>query len=164
MTFSNWLRGVATVTLTDINKVFVTAGAALAASVLPAPLKVVLAGDLAAAEDYINSLEVLAGTLGGEAIADGVDDVTTLLLNTRNNIVGAKSLSYASKAELASLQVTWSTMKAQGDTLVAQFLAGVDPTAASVPSSSTSNATPPNSPIAQANAPPANLVPASPQS
>lgn len=128
MKFSDWLRGVASVPITDVNKVFDVARSAVsAAPFLPANIKADTTQLLNDAQADLSALEGAAGTLVGHATADAVDDVTTLIMNTANVLSNSKSVTDFSAAEKTALQQAWTAMKAQGDTLVSQFMAGVDP-------------------------------------
>lgn len=128
MRFSDWLRGVASVAIADIDKVFDVSRAAVAAvPFLPANIKADATTLLNDAQADLKGLEGLAGSLVGEAMADGVDDVTTLLMNTASKVGSSSSPADFSKAEKAVLIQTWTAMKTQGDTLMAQFMAGIDP-------------------------------------
>ncbi len=130
MKISDWLRGVATVAIADVNAVFNVVRAAIStAPFLPANIKADATAILNDAQNDLTALEGLAGTLAGNAAADAVDDVTTLLLNTANALSNSSSLSALSAAEKTVIAQTWTAMKAQGDTLIAQFMAGIDPTA-----------------------------------
>lgn len=130
MIFSDWLRGLAQVALKDVNNVFSVARTAVAAApFLPANIKTDTTNLLNDAQSDLTSLEGLAGTLAGNAVADGIDDTTTLVMNTANALTGSKSPADFSAAEKTVLAQAWTAMKAQGDTLISQFMAGVDPTA-----------------------------------
>lgn len=129
MKFSDWLRGVAQVAIADVDKVFNAVRTAVAAvPFLPANIKADTTQLLNDAQADLAALASLAGTLVGHVAADGVDDLTTLLLNTAGALTNAKSVADFSAAEKTAIQQTWAAMRAQGDTLVSQFLAGVDPT------------------------------------
>lgn len=129
MKFADLLRGVATVVVADVAKVFDEARLAVAAvPFLPQNLKDDLTKTLNDAQGDLNAAAGLAGTAVGAAMADAVDDATTLFMNTANAISGSKSIAEFSKAELAILQQSWASARAQGDTLLAQALAGIDPT------------------------------------
>ena len=99
MKFADWFRGVSGVVLADVNNVFTTAKAAVnAVPFLPANLKADATQLITDAQTDITGLETLAGTLAGQVIADGVDDITTLLLNASNALSGSKSIAQLSAA------------------------------------------------------------------
>jgi hypothetical protein len=128
MKFADLLRGAA-VLVADVAKVFDEARTAVAAvPFLPQNLKDDLTETLNDAQGDLNGAAALAGTVAGGALADAVDDTTTLFMNTANAISGSKSLAEFSKAELVVLQKAWQAARAQGDTLLAQAMAGIDPT------------------------------------
>lgn len=127
MKFAQWLRGEAQIVLADVNKVFTVLGVAVAASPLPVGVKATATALIAAGQTTLTGLEALAGTEAGQAMGDAVDDVTTLLMNTAGAIGKAKSPAAFGAAEKTVLHATWLAMKAQGDTLLAQFMAGIDP-------------------------------------
>lgn len=131
MKISDFLRGVATVALTDANAVFDKATALVqAAPFLPQNIKDDLSKTIADAKADFNGLVGLGATLAGQAAADAVDNVTTLLLNTAQALSSSGTdLAKLSAAEKTVLLQTWSAMKAQGDVLIAQLHAGLNPTA-----------------------------------
>lgn len=148
MKFSDWLRGVANVVVADVNNVFNVAKTAVAAvPFLPTNIKADATALLNDAQSDLTGLESLAGSLVGNAVADGVDDVTTLLLNTSNAVTNSTSPAQFSLAEKTVLQQAWTAMKAQGDTLMVQWMAGIDPTKPSV--APTPTPTPPPAPVLQ---------------
>jgi hypothetical protein len=121
--------------MADVTSVFTTAKAAVAAApFLPTNLKADLTQTLTDAEADLNGIASLAGGLAGAAMADAVDDVTTLMLNAANALkTNGGSLSALSAAEKAVLAQAWTAAKAQGDTLLVQLQAGLDPTATKEP-------------------------------
>lgn len=127
MKFAQWLRGEAQILLADVTKVFVVANAAVAVLPLPLGVKATATALITGAQAALTGLEGLAGTEAGQAMGDAVDDVTTLLMNTAGAIGKAKSPAEFGAAEKTVLHATWVAMKAQGDTLMAQFMAGIDP-------------------------------------
>lgn len=129
MRFADWFRGVENVLTAAVHEVFGTARMAVANAPLPANIKTDLVQLLNDGEGDLTGLEALAGTLVGNVVADGIDDLTTLLLNTRNALTNSKSVADFSAAEKTAFIQAWAAMKAQGDTLAAQFMAGVDPSA-----------------------------------
>lgn len=138
MKIAQWLRGEAQVVLADVTKVFAVATAAVNAAPLPAGVKVTALALIGGASAVLSGLEGLAGTLSGQAMGDAVDDFTDFLMNTAQAVSKSSSPAQFSAAEKTVLHATWLAMKAQGDTLMAQFLAGIDPvkaaqTAASPP-------------------------------
>jgi hypothetical protein len=134
MKFADWLRGVSTIALADVNKVFDDAEGFVEASPLPSNIKTDTVQLLKDAKGDLNGLAGLAGTLAGNAAADAVDDLTQLFLETAQ-VLGNKSssLSQMSVAEKTVLEQTWTAMKAQGDTLLGQLKAGLDPTKGDAP-------------------------------
>lgn len=127
MKFADFLRGAEGVVVADVTKVIATASAAVSATTwLPAGLKTIALAVLASAQSDITGLEAIAGTAAGALAADAVDDVTTLLANTISVVTSGKSIADMSTAEKAQLQTLWQTMKAQGDTLITQVVAGVE--------------------------------------
>lgn len=134
MKFSDWLRGVENVGRDGVIKVFDVARAAVgAAPFLPANIKADATMLLNDAQTDLLGVESLTATLAGNLVADGVDDITTTLMNTANALTNAKSIADFSSAEKTVLSQAWTAMKAQGDTLIAQFMAGIDPTKPSAP-------------------------------
>lgn len=129
MNFANFFRSAAGVVWADVEKVFTEATAAVTASPLPATIKTGLTSTLSATQTEMSSVAALAETAAGSVVADGIDDVTTLLVNTAGVVSSGKKLADMSAAELALLKQTWTAMKAQGETLLAQLQAGLDPTA-----------------------------------
>lgn len=127
MKFADFLRGVEGVLVDDVTEVITTATAAINATTwLPASLKNIALAVLSAAQADITGLEAVAGTAVGGLAADAVDDVTTLVANTISVVTSGKTIAEMSTAEKALLQTLWQTMKAQGDTLVTQVIAGVE--------------------------------------
>jgi hypothetical protein len=128
MSIATFLRGLVTTAEAGVDTFFAEAQAAVkAAPFLPANIKTDLGQTLTDAENDIHALEGLAGTLGGTVAADAVDDLTTLLAETAQNVsTSGADLSKLSAGEKATLQQTWAAMKAQGDALVAQVVAGVN--------------------------------------
>ncbi len=133
MKFADWLRGVATVVVEDITKVFDVARSAVAAAPLPTNIKTDTTTLLNDAQADLVGLAGLAGSLVGNIAADAVDDMTTLLMNTAGVLAAGKSPADFSAAEKTMLMQTWTAMRAQGDTLMAQFMAGLDPSKAPQP-------------------------------
>lgn len=127
MKFADWLRGVETVVLKDVLSVFSVAKTAVGTASLPQNIKDDTTQLLSDAQDDLVSVGGLAGTLVGNIAADAVEDVTTLLMNTAGAVSAAKSPSEFSAAEKTVLQKAWVAARAQGDTLLAQFMAGIDP-------------------------------------
>lgn len=145
--FSSWLRGFETALTADVINVFNVARTAVAAvPFLPTNLKTDATNILNDAQADLTGLESLAGSLVGGAVADCVDDVTTLLVNTANAVTNSTTPAQFSLAEKTVLQQAWTAAKAQGDTLMVQFMAGIDPTKPSVAPTPTPTPTP--SPIA----------------
>lgn len=129
MKIADFLRGVEGVAIADVNIVFNTVKADVqAVPFLPTNIKNDVVTLVSDAQTDFNGLVSLGGTLAGSAAGDAVDDLTTLLLNTSNAVSNSKSIADLSAAEKTILGQTWSAMKAQGDTLMAQFMAGIDPT------------------------------------
>lgn len=128
MKFADWFRGGAQVALADVAGVFDAANGFVEAAPLPGNIKADLKVLLTDAKADLMSVVGLAGTTAGNLVADGIDDLTTLMLNTAQVVSSGKPLEELSAAEKAVLTQTWTAMKAQGDTLVAQFMAGLDPT------------------------------------
>lgn len=128
MTISSFLRGVAGVVLTDVDDFFNGAKAVVAAApFLPANIRADLTQTLTDGQNDVHGLESLAGTVGGALAADAVDDLTALLAETAQNVsTSGDDLSKLSAGEKATFQQTWAAMKAQGDTLVAQVVSGVN--------------------------------------
>lgn len=127
MKFADWLRGVEGAAIAGVDKVFDTAKAAV--SLIPITnVRNDLIQLLTDAQDDLHGWETLAGTTVGSIAADGIDDITTLLMNQASVLSAGSSLSQLSAAEKAMLQQTWIAIKAQGETLVAQIVAGIDPT------------------------------------
>lgn len=128
MKIADFFRGVETVVLNDVVKVFDTAASLVtAANFLPANIKTDLTQLLTDAKNDILGVVGLADTVVGQAVADGVDDITTLLMNTAGVVSSGKPVDQLSVAEKAVFLQTWTAMKAQGDTLAAQFMAGLNP-------------------------------------
>ncbi len=128
MKFADWLRGVANVVIADVDKVFTVAKSAV--SLIPVTnIRNDLTQVLTDAQADLHAWEGLAGSLAAQVAADGIDDVTTLLINQANALSGGNSLSQLSAAEKSILAASWTAIKAQGETIVAQLQAGLDPTA-----------------------------------
>lgn len=123
------IAGAAAVVLEDVSKVFTTAKTAVAAAPLPANLKTDLTQTLNDAQADVEAAAHLAGGLFGQATGDGIADVTTLFYKTAGVVSSGKSLEDMSKAELTVLAQIWQTMQAQGSTLLAQAMVGIDPVA-----------------------------------
>ena len=137
MNIANFFRSAAGVVWADVESVFTKAKAFVVAAPLPSNIKADLTSTLTDTQSDLSSVTSLAGTVAGQAVADGVDDLTTLLVNTAGALSGGKSLSQLSAAEKSVLAQTWTVMKAQGETLVAQLQAGLDPTKPSAPAAPT---------------------------
>lgn len=135
MKLADFLRGAASIAIADVNRVFDTASAAVAtAPFLPVNIKADLTHLIADAKSDFNGLVGLGATLAGTAAADAVDDLTTLLMNTAQALsTSGADLARLSSAEKTVLLQTWTAMKAQGDTLVAQLHAGLNPAAPPAP-------------------------------
>lgn len=135
MKIADFLRGVATVAVADVNAVFDKATALVAsAPILPQNVKDGLVQTIAAAKTDFNGLVSLGATLAGNVAADAVDDITTLVLNTAQTLsTNGADLAKLSAAEKTVLLQTWTAMKAQGDVLVAQLHAGLNPAAQPAP-------------------------------
>lgn len=135
MKLADFFRGVATVAVADVNKVFDTAATAVAAApFLPQNIKDDLTKLVSDARSDFNNLVGLASTVAGNAAADAVDNMTSLLMNTAEAIAtSGTDLAKLSTAERAVLMQTWKAMKAQGDVLVAQLHAGLNPAAPKPP-------------------------------
>lgn len=134
----------AAVLVTDVAGVFdKTKATVQAVPFLPANLKGDLSQTLDDAKADVIGLAGLAGSLTGNVIADGVGDVTTLFYNTVNALTNSRSVADFSTAEKTAVAQTWTVMKAQGDTLLAQFLAGVDPVAAQAAAAKAAQPVPP---------------------
>lgn len=128
MSIANFLRGAIVAGEAALDGFFAAAKAAVgAAPFLPANIKSDLTQTLTDAENDVHGLEGLAGTVGGTVAADAVDDLTTLLAETAQNIsTSGADLSKLSAGEKATLQQTWTAMQAQGSALVAQIVSGVN--------------------------------------
>jgi hypothetical protein len=127
MKIADWLRGVATVLLTDVEGVFTKAKAVVAIAPLPANLKTDLTQTLTDAQSDLSGLASLAGTELGSLIADGVDDGTTLFMNIQQAIAKGEPLTVAGAA---ALKQAATAITAQIDTLASQAIAGIDVLAA----------------------------------
>lgn len=145
MKFADFLRGVATVLITDVNKVFDEATTAVqAAPFLPPNIKSDLVTLVADAKAEFNNLVGVASTVAGQVVADAVDDMTTLLMNTAQAVAtSGGDMAKLTVAERAVLMQTWVAMKAQGDVLIAQLHAGINPTAQPAPVPAPAPVTPP---------------------
>jgi hypothetical protein len=129
MDIANFFRSLGNVIVDDVAKVFTVAQNAVNAFPMPDNIRTDLTQLLTDAKADVLGVESLAGTLAGQVVANGVDDVTTLLVNMANALkANNTSLSALGAAELTVLMQAWSVAKAQGDTLIAQFHAGIDPT------------------------------------
>lgn len=132
MKLADFLRGVEGVIVADVHKVFDTAKAFIAGAPLPSNIKTDLTNLVTDAGADFDGFVNLGNTLAGAAAADAVDDITTLFMNTKNAVSNSKDIKSLSAAEKTILYQTWTAMRAQGDTLLAQALAGLDPTKPSV--------------------------------
>jgi hypothetical protein len=131
MKIADFLRGVASVAIVDVNAVFDKATAVVqAAPFLPQNIKDDLTKLIADAKGDMNGLVGLGATLAGQAAADAVDNITTLLMNTAQAVTSSGTdMAKLSVAEKTILMQTWTAMKAQGDVLVAQLHSGLNPAA-----------------------------------
>lgn len=131
MKIADLLRGVAGVVITVVDKVFDDGRALVQGAVfLPANIKADLTTTLNDAQSDVHDVEHLAGTLLGNAIADGVDDFTSFFMSQAELLAGSGTdLSKLGPGSKTNILQLWNTMKAQGDTLVAQLHAGLNPAA-----------------------------------
>ena len=135
MKIADFLRGVENVGVAAVDGVFSTAESALqGVPFLPSNIKADLVQTVKDAKTDFDGVVGLANTLAGNVAADAVDDLTTLLLNTAGAVAAnGTDLSKLGAAEKTVLLQTWTAMKAQGDTLVAQLHAGLNPAATKAP-------------------------------
>lgn len=135
MKFADFIRGVEAVGEQAVSAVFADAKAAVAkVPFLPANIRADLNKLLDDAESDILDAGTLAGTIASEAAASAVDDVTTLMMNTATALSNTGGdLSKLGPAEKVVLGQTWNAMKAQGDTLYAQLMSGINPAAPKPP-------------------------------
>lgn len=121
MKIAAYLRGVASIVLTDVASVFTKAKEAVNVAPLPANLKTDLGQVIDDAQADVTALAGLAGTQLGNLIADGVDDATTFFANLEENILAGQKPTAASSS---ALQLTVKAAIAQIQTLAAQSIAG----------------------------------------